>query len=151
MQTLESILLEHPFFIGMEERYLRVLVACACNERFDGGDVIFRQGQEANQFFLIRSGKVELQLFADRRAALTIMTLEEGDILGWSWLSTPYRWKFTARALETTQAISLDGKCVREKVEKDHDLGYELLKRFVQIIEERLQATSLQLLNVYER
>ncbi len=151
METLERILVEHPFFNSMEERHLEALVACACNERFDAGEMIFRQGQEANQFFLIRSGKVELQLFADRHGPLTIMTLEAGDILGWSWLSTPYRWKFTARALETTRAISLDAKCVREKAEKDHDLGYGLLKRFVRIIEERFQATSLQLLNVYER
>ena len=74
---------------------------CASKKR----DVIFREGEEANNFYLIRSGRVALQLFADRRGPLVISTLEEGDILGWSWLSSPYRWKFTARALEVTRAI----------------------------------------------
>lgn len=151
METLELILAEHPFFIGMEEQHLQRLAECARNIRFENEDVIFHEGDEAKMFYLIRAGKVALQLFADRRGPLTILTLEEGDVLGWSWLSSPYYWKFTARALETTRAISLDGKCIREKAETDHDLGYELLKRFVHVIEERVQATSLQLLNVYER
>ena len=151
METLESILAEHPLFGGMEQRHLQILAGCARNVRFESTDVIFREGEQANEFYLIRTGKVALQLFADRRGPLTVLTLEEGDVLGWSWLSPPYRWKFTARALEMTRAISLDGKCLREKAEADHELGYELLKRFVHVIEDRVRATSLQLMSVYER
>jgi CRP-like cAMP-binding protein len=150
METLRRILGEHPFFAGMEDRLLQILEGCARNVRFESGETIFREGEEANEFYLIRNGKVALQLFADRRGALTISTLHEGDILGWSWLSPPYRWKFSARVLEPTRAFALDGKCLREKSENDHDLGYELLKRFVKIVEDRLTATRLQLLNVYE-
>ncbi len=151
MESLESILAEHPLFSGMEQRHLPILAGCARNVRFESTDVIFREGEQANEFYLIRTGKVALQLFADRRGPLTVLTLEEGDVLGWSWLSPPYRWKFTARALETTRAISLNGKCLREKAEADHELGYELLKRFVHVIEDRVRATSLQLMSVYER
>jgi hypothetical protein len=75
--------------------------------------------------------------------------LGEGEILGWSWLIPPYNWHFDARAVELTRAIALDGKCLRNKCEQDHDLGYELLKRFAHIMEQRLQATRLQLLDVY--
>ena len=151
METLEPILAEHPFFLGMEARHLQLLTGCAQNVVFSTDDVIFRQGEEANVFHLIRTGQVALQLFADRRGPLTILTLREGDVLGWSWLSPSARWKFTARALEPTRAISLDGKCLREKAEADHDFGFELLKRFVHVIENRVRATSLQLLNVYEQ
>jgi CRP/FNR family transcriptional regulator, cyclic AMP receptor protein len=62
---------------------------------------------------------------------------------------SPYQWHFGARALELTRAIAFDGACLRLKAEADHDLGYELLKRFSQTIIERLQATRLQLLDVY--
>jgi CRP-like cAMP-binding protein len=151
METLEFLLAELPLFSGMEQRHLQILAGCARNVRFESTDVIFREGETANEFYLIRTGNVALQLFADRRGPLTVLTLEEGDVLGWSWLSPPYRWKFTARALETTRAISLDGKCLREKAEADHELGYELLKRFVHVIEDRVRATSLQLMSVYER
>jgi CRP-like cAMP-binding protein len=151
METLEPILAEHPLFNGMEPRHLQILVGCARNVRFESADVIFREGEDAKVFYLIRAGKVALQLFADRAGPLTVLTLGEDDVLGWSWLSPPYRWKFTACAIETTRAICVDGKCLREKAETDHELGYEILKRFVQVIEERVRATSLKLLNVYER
>ena len=151
METLQGILSAHPFFVDLPAQHMETVVGCVSNVRFEAGNVIFREGEEANHFYLIREGKVALRIHSERRGPLTILTLKEGDVLGWSWLSPPYHWKFTARALETTRAISLDGKCIREKAETDHDLGYELLKRFVHVIEERVRATSLQLLNVYER
>jgi CRP/FNR family transcriptional regulator, cyclic AMP receptor protein len=150
METLERILVEHPFFQGLKQEHLDLIVGCASNVRFEEGEFIFREAAEANQFYLIRRGKVALEVFSPERGPLTILTLEDGEVLGWSWLVPPYRWKFDARAAELTRAIALDGKCLREKSEKDHDLGYELLKRFAHITEQRLEATRLQLLNVYE-
>ncbi|HET7442735.1 MAG TPA: cyclic nucleotide-binding domain-containing protein [Terriglobales bacterium] len=150
METLEAILAKHPFFDRLEQRHLDLLVGCASNVRVDAGQFILREGEEANHFYLIRHGKVALEIFAGHRGPITVETLEDGDIVGWSWLFPPYRWRFDARAVEITRAIALDGKCLRTKSEQDHDLGYELLKRFARIVEERLQATRLQLLDVYE-
>jgi CRP/FNR family cyclic AMP-dependent transcriptional regulator len=148
-QTLEPLLAEHPFLRGLEPRYLALLVGCAANVRFEAGDYIFREGEEADRFYIIRHGKVALELFTPERGALTIQTLGAGDVLGWSWLFPPYRWRFEARALELTRAIALDGACLRRKCDEDHSLGYELVKRFAHVIVERLQATRLQLLDVY--
>jgi CRP-like cAMP-binding protein len=150
METLEAILAKHPFFDRLEQRHLDLLVGCASNVRVDAGQFILREGEEANHFYLIRHGKVALEIFAGHRGPITVETLEDGDIVGWSWLFPPYRWRFDARAVEITRAIALDGKCLRTKSEQDHDLGYELLKRFARIVEERLQATRLQMLDVYE-
>jgi len=149
METLERILEEHPFFKGLERRYLQLLVGCASNVRFNAGQFIFREGEEANQFYLIRYGRVGLEIFSPNRGPITIQTLREGEVLGWSWLFPPYQWHFDARALELTRAIALDGECLRKKCEEDHNLGYELTKRFAQIIEQRLEFTRLQLLDVY--
>ena len=149
METLERIVAEHPFFAGLEEQYLHLLVGCASNVRFEGGSSILREGQEASQFYLIRQGKIALEISAPPRRRLTVETLGEGDILGWSWLIPPYHWSFDARAVELTRAIALDGKCLRGKCEENHDLGYELLKRFARILERHLEATRLQLLDVY--
>jgi CRP-like cAMP-binding protein len=149
METLERILAKHSFFEGVDPHYLQFLVGCASNVRFDVGQTIFRQGEEAEQFYLIRHGRVELQLHSVERGRTTIQTLGEGDILGWSWLVSPYHWHFDARATELTRALALDGKCLRTKCEDDHKLGYELLKRFVPVIVRRLDATCLQLLDIY--
>jgi CRP/FNR family cyclic AMP-dependent transcriptional regulator len=149
MRTLESYLEGHPFLQGLESKYIKLIVGCASNVRFKAGEFIFREGEEANQFFLVRKGSVALELFAPGRGPLTIQTLGEGEVLGWSWLIPPYHWHFDARAVELTTAIALDGKCLRTKCEEDRTLGYELLKRFAHIIEQSLQATRLQLLDVY--
>jgi len=149
METLERILAEHSFFAGLESYYANLLVGCAANVRFNAGTYILKEGEEANEFYVIRTGKVALEIFAPQRKPIMVETLGEGDILGWSWLLPPYHWKFHARAVEETRALALDGKCLREKCEQNHDLGYELLKRFTQIIDRRLEATRFQLLDVY--
>lgn len=149
IHTLEPILAAHPFFKDLNPRYLQLVVGCASNVRFEAGRFIFHEGDEANQFYLLRHGSVSLEVSIPERGALIIQTLSEGDVLGWSWLFPPYRWAFDARAMTLTRAIALDGACLRKKCEEDHELGYELLKRFAHIIMERLQATRLQLLDVY--
>lgn len=149
METLERVIGEHPFFSGLDLQYTNLLVGCAANVRFDAGVYIFNEGEEANEFFLIRHGRVALEIFAPQRQATVVETLGEGEILGWSWLLPPHQWRFHARAVDQTRAIALDGRCLRTKCEQNHDLGYELLKRFAKIIERRLEATRLQLLDVY--
>ena len=150
MESLKRILGKHPLFKGMEDEHLVLLVGCASNVRFTAARPIFREGEAADQFYLIREGKIALDIFSPPRGSLVLQTLGEGDVLGWSWLFPPYRWKFTARVVEPVRAIAMDGRCLRGKAEEDHDLGYELLKRFARIIQDRLQATRLQLINVYE-
>jgi CRP-like cAMP-binding protein len=149
VETLEPLLTEHPFFRGLAPDDIQFLTGCAKNARFDAGQVIFREGQDADQFYLVRDGKVALEVFTPGRGAAPILTLDAGDVLGWSWLIPPYKWRFDARAIETTRAFALDGKCLREKCDQDPRLGYELLKRISAIIAERLHATRLQMLDVY--
>jgi len=149
MRTLEGVLAKHPFFAGLDPRYLEMAVGCASNVRFSVGDFIFKQGEEANHFYLLREGKVSLEVYAPGRGSLTIQTLTGGDILGWSWLAPPYKSMFDACAVETTRAIVLDGKCLRDKCETDHELGYELLKRVTRILGHGLDATRARLVDIY--
>ncbi len=149
MHTLELILAEHAFFKGLEPRYMQLITGCASNVRFDARTYIFREGEAAERFYLIREGKVALETFAAERGPIIIETVEAGEVLGWSWLFPPYQWHFSARVVEPTLAIALDGVCLRNKCEEDHDLGYQLVKRVAQIMMQRLQATRLQLLDVY--
>ena len=149
MRTLEGILAEHPFFSGWEPRYLQLAVRCASNVRFNAGQFVFQEGEEANTFYLIREGRVALEVGFPGRGSVTIQTLDGGEMLGWSWLIPPYHWRFDARAVKPTRAIALDGKCLRGKCEEDHELGYELVKQVVSSLGQRLDATRLRLLDIY--
>lgn len=150
-ETIETLLAKHTFAGGMEPHHLSFIAGCGSNVRFDAGQYIYREGQPADNFYLIRHGKVSLEIFVPGRGALVIETIAEGDLLGWSWCFPPYRRYWDARALEVTRAICLDGACIRAKCEEDHDLGYEVQKRFAQVIVQRLQATRLRLTDMYGR
>jgi CRP-like cAMP-binding protein len=124
VETLEPLLAEQPIFRDLAPGDLQLLTGCAKNVRFEAGQVIFREGADADQFYLIREGRVALEVFTPRGPA-PIQTISAGDALGWSWLIPPYKWRFDARAIETTRAFALDGKCLRGKCDGDPRLGSE--------------------------
>lgn len=149
METLERFLAEHPFFEGLDARYLDVIVGCASNARFPAGEYLFHEGGEADRFYLLREGRVTLEVAPPEGSPIIIQTLGPGEVVGWSWLIPPHAWRFDAKATEAVRAFTLDGICLRGKCEEDHDLGYELLKRFARIMAQRLQATRAELREVY--
>ena len=135
----------HPFLSGMGEALLSRLAECAMPVDFKPGDLIFREGDAANRFYLICDGRVLLESERDEREFLVVDGICGGSVLGWSWLFPPFLWHFTARAVEPTTAIFLYGTWLREESEKDHDLGYELTRRMAQVVIERLQSTRRRL------
>jgi CRP/FNR family cyclic AMP-dependent transcriptional regulator len=149
VEGLERIIRDHPFFAGLGEEFRKLVCGCARNVRFEAGQFLFREGEPANEFFLLRHGRVALEITVPGRGAMTFQTVGEGEIVGVSWLIPPYRWTNDARALGLTRAIGMDATCLRRKCEADHDLGYEMMKRFVPVLVQRLQATRLQVLDVY--
>ncbi len=149
MAGLEKILLQHPFFRGLEAQLGSLIAGCCSNARFEPGDDLLREGAAADQFYLIREGAVALEIGAAGRPPVTVLTLGPGEIAGVSWLAPPYRWTFDARAMQRVRALSVDALCLRAKCESDHDLGYELLKRCSSLLVQRLHATRLQMLDVY--
>ena len=151
IETLERTLAEHPFLKGLGEPYLATLVGCTSNAKFDPGDFLFREGGPADRFFILRHGRVSLEIFVPGRGALTIATAEAGEVVGWSWLFPPYQARFDARALTLVRALAVDGTCLREKCETDPVLGYQVMKRFAQVVMQRLERTRVQLRDLYDR
>jgi CRP-like cAMP-binding protein len=149
MKTLDELVAESPIFSGLDGSYLELIAGCGTNTGFEAGQYLFREGDQADTFYLVRHGRVLLETFVPGRGALTIQTVDEGDVVGWSWLFPPYRWHYDARALDVVRAVGFDGACLRGKCEQDRSFGYELLCRFSPVMLERLQATRLQLLDVY--
>jgi len=149
METIETILRDVPLFRGLEPEQLELIAGCGSNVRFGEGELLFREGDEADTFYVLRHGSVALETFVPARGAVTIETLEAGEVVGWSWLFPPHRWHFDARALSLVRATSFDGACLRGKCESDPALGYALMSRFAQVLIERLQWTRLRLLDVY--
>ena len=147
--TLEPLLRDHPFLKDLEPEYLTLLAGCATNVRFRAGSFLFREGDAAGQCFLIREGKISLEIAAPGRGSIIVQTLGAGDVTGFSWLLEPHQWQFDGRAIEPVRAIALDGTCLRGKCADDPRLGFELTQLFARLAIRRLQATRLRLLDVY--
>jgi CRP-like cAMP-binding protein len=149
METIEPILTSNPVFKSFDEPEIKLLVGCASNVVFKPDQHIFREGEEANTFYIVRHGRVTVEVFSPWQGPICIQTCGEGDVLGWSWLFPPYKWHFDAKSTEQTRLIALDGKCLRTKCENDRNLGFKMMKVFAEIMAERLDATRLQLLDIY--
>ena len=149
MRTLAEYLPEHPFFVGLEPEAMELVVGCAQNVHFRQGELLFRTGGQADTFYVIRRGRVALDIHDAERGTLVIASPGEGEVVGWSWLVPPYRWVFDARAATSVSAVALDGACLRGKCDRDPVLGYALMQRVAQVMLERLQDARLRLLDLY--
>lgn len=149
MQTIEQLLAEVPVFAGLPAAHLELIAGCAGTMHARAGDELFREGDRADAFYVLRRGAVALEAHAPAGRPLTIETMHAGDVVGWSWLVPPYRWQFDGRVVEDVRAIGFDAACLRGKADADPALGYELLRRFTGLMLDRLQATRLRLLDLY--
>lgn len=145
-ETMATRVAFHPFLAGMNRAQLVLLTDCAVSVRFQSGDVILREGDQADRFFLIETGKVVLESGKDQGESVVIDAIGAGDLLGWSWMFPPYTWQFTARAVAPTHAIFFAGRVLREYCERDHSLGYELLKRITAVMTRRMQNARREML-----
>jgi len=139
----------HPFLAGMNRTQLARLTDCAMASHFKAGQVIMREGELANRFYLIESGKVVLESGEGFGQPAVVETIGAGDLLGWSWMFPPYVWHFTARAVEPTEAIFFYGTILREYCERDASLGYDLFKRMAPVMLRRLQAARKKMLSIH--
>ena len=144
-QSLATTIAEHRLFKDLAPRYLALLAEVAMFKEFAADEVIFREGEPANRFYLILDGEVAIESAPRDHASVLLQTICRDDVLGWSWLFPPYYWHFDARATVPTKAIFFYGTWLRDSCERDHDFGYEMLKRMSAIIIDRLQVIRRKL------
>lgn len=144
MKTLmlnEGKLARQPFVTNASPEFLNCLANVATEGAFRKGEVIFREREFADRFFLILSGKVGLETRRNSGSSVVIQTLGPGEALGWSWLFPPFLWHFTATALEPCRVLAFNAASLLVRAEEDPVFGYELMKRISRQVILRLQAT----------
>jgi CRP-like cAMP-binding protein len=149
MRTIEQYLPDHPFFEGLDAPTLALVAGCATNISLAAGQYLCREGDPADRFFVVRRGRVAIEVHGPSAGTLVLDTADEGDVVGWSWLVPPYRSTFDARAAEATGVVAFDGACLRGKCENDPRLGYELMQRVSKVMNGRLVAAQVRLLDLY--
>lgn len=148
-RSLVEVLADQSFFHGFSDKHLADLAGCASDVEYQAGETVFEEAGQADACYLLVDGAVALELKITGRGHHIIQTLHRGEVLGWSWLFPPYRWAFGALAIDPTHLVRFDAVELRRLQDADHDLGYELTRRFANVMMSRLQATRLQLVDFY--
>jgi CRP-like cAMP-binding protein len=148
MITMADLITEQPFFAGMRPIHLERMSYYARRSVFRAGARIFSEGAHANRCWIIREGEIRLDARLPDGSDVAIETLGPGSVLGWSWLFPPYTWQYGAVATEATLTIEFPGAELRQLCAGDPELGYELTRRLMSVVVERLQATRARLVNL---
>ena len=93
----------HPFLAGMDHNHLALLTDCAIPVHFKKGQIVLQEGEFANRFYLIESGKVVLESGVEFGAQVAIEEIGSGDLLGWSWMFPPHVWHLPPARLSLQQ------------------------------------------------
>ncbi len=149
--TVAELVASHPLLAGLPGDAVAQVAGCAKNTVFAPGELLLAEGDQADTLYLVRAGRVAIEIHAPDRGPIVVETVGPGGTVGWSWMVPPYRWQFDARAVGRVRAIALDAACLRSKADVDDALGHQLLTRIAQVLLERLQATRLRLLDLYGR
>src|ERR1051326_6616073 len=143
---MNTSIVSHPFFEGMKPEHLEDIAGCATEATFEPDQILFREGEPANKFYLIQSGRIALEAPEPGDWPVGVQELGGGDVLGWSWLFPPFVWHFQARALEPTGVIVLDGAHLLVAAERNPDFGYELMKRVAHVLIHWVPVSRIQIL-----
>ncbi|GAA6525137.1 cyclic nucleotide-binding domain-containing protein [Intrasporangium sp. DVR] len=149
MRTIAEIIRDHPFFDGFGEDTLALLAGCARNLHLRPGQALFREGEGADAFYVVRSGRVSVQIHRPAGGPVIVDTVEADEVVGWSWLVEPPRWSFDAVAALESSVVQFDATCLRDKCDADPAVGYLFMRHVGQVMADRLKSARTQLLDVY--
>ncbi len=147
-QKVRALLAQHPFVKNFKPSQIDKLATLAREVRFVEDQIVFREGDQSADFNLIISGRVALEI-NEPDQTLRIQTLNAGDEFGWSALIAGSGKYFQARALEPVEALAFSGDELLQTCKQDTDFGFGLMTGLLGIVAERLQATRLQLHDMY--
>ncbi|MFH1303284.1 MAG: cyclic nucleotide-binding domain-containing protein [Planctomycetota bacterium] len=149
IQQLQKILMELRFTAGLSDEDQRKLAGISRLQEFPKGATVFSEGSDHKDIYVICGGRVEICMSIQARGCLPVLTLEAGDLVGWSSVLKQGEMTATVVAVEDTQTVAINAAELRELCELDHDIGYQIMKRIASALSQRLVACRLQVLDMY--
>lgn len=141
----------HPFFEGLEERHIRDIASCSRELEYAEDQCLYRAGEPAQRLYVVHSGCVALQHGPASGSLPPLLTVGEGEVLGWSWLAPPGKWACTARCLEPTRVTEVDVAALAVLCEQDCELGYRLYRTISATMQAQLARASAQVADAYAK
>jgi CRP-like cAMP-binding protein len=141
-----ELLRKSTFFGHLSEANLIALAKIASQERYEAGDLVFREGMPADKLYLILSGQIDLVIQIDAGGMTAVVdNLGSGDVVGWSTIVEPFRYTASGECGLPTSVVAIDSQALRELIETDHDLGCKIYRKVMDVVARRLHDTRLRL------
>ncbi len=150
-ESMADLVLSHPFFTGIDPTLVHAMVSNAEVRTYEVGEMLVREGKPAEEFFLVFEGKVALEIGEADTHRITVETIGRGELLGWSWLVSPHRWRFDARASKPTKVVAINAAAARYALSSHPAFGFQFLMKLLPVVAERLENTRVQLLDIHGR
>ena len=116
---------------------------------YEAGSEVLHEGEPMLHLGIVLSGRVALRLRVPERGPTTILTVEPGDIIGWSAVVPPHRASDTVVALLPTEMLLVDGPALQAELAADAELAAPVYLSLLEALARRLTGTRLQLLDLF--
>ncbi|MEM0444533.1 MAG: Crp/Fnr family transcriptional regulator [Nitrososphaerota archaeon] len=146
---LLTLLKDHPFTRGLADERVKDLASISTLARFRVGQKIFEEGEIHKRLYLVVYGLVALHFHVPTKGEFRFETIGAGEVLGWSSILEPFRKTSGATAVENTLTISIDSEKLIRMMESDKAFGFEIYKKIVGIVADRLRAARMRLVDIY--
>lgn len=147
--NLDSLRERSTLLQALTNTEVALFESAATELRLSADDVLFEEEGPADVFYIVVDGRIGLQLTSPGKKPIVIQTLGAGDLVGVSWLFSPHRWNWKARAVVDSELAAFDATVIRAELERNRDLALEVLTVVAGEVAHRLQRTRLQLLDLY--
>jgi len=142
MEVIE-ILGSSDLFGGFEKKYLEKIVALCRSRHYGKGEIIFDEGSKSKEFYILSDGNLALEKKVKRASegrtwATTLEEIGKGEAFGWSAMVEPHIFSSSVRCLTDCEVLVINGERLRELMDSDPNLGYEIVKRLARLISSRM-------------
>lgn len=143
-----EVLRRYPYFADVSEESLKKVAMMSEEQTVASGTVLFREGDKADDLYIITEGEVDIQYTLGSGELRTVDTAVAAEMIMWSALVEPFRSTAIGTARKDSKLVAIPGGKLRELCEQDHDLGYRMLIGLVKLLAARLEGARVQLATV---
>ena len=139
-----------PWFQELRPEHVRQIASIASLQSVKAGEVLFREGDKEDYFYIVIDGRVALDMFVPHRGKIRFYTAERWEIFGWSSVTPTVRQRTAgATAVMDGRVARINAGELRRACDEDHDLGYQVMRRLANVVAARLLVTRLQMLDMF--
>lgn len=137
------------FLAPATDEELRLLIPVARIDSYSAGKTLFREGEQISQVFIVTAGVVSLEINGPDHRPRRFQTAGPGELLGWSPVLGTGAMTASARALTDVKVVAIDARALLDVCDKNPQFGFQFMRRVAIALAARLNATRLQLLDIY--